>query len=45
MLKRKFAASFELWGKLTGKIDTKEKFEKHRYEMAKRVWTRMRSVL
>jgi cytochrome c-type protein NapC len=42
MLKRKVAATFELWGKLTGKIDTKEKFEAHRYELAKRVWTTMK---
>ncbi len=41
MLKRKVAATFELWGHLTGKIDTKEKFEKHRYELAKNVWTTM----
>jgi cytochrome c-type protein NapC len=42
MLKRKFAATFELWGKVTGKINTPEKFEAHRYEMAKRVWTTMK---
>jgi cytochrome c-type protein NapC len=41
MLKRKVAASFELWGHLVGKLDTKEKFEKQRYEMAKSVWTTM----
>ena len=44
MLLRKVRATFELWGKLTGVIDTKEKFEKHRYELAKRVWTRMKST-
>ncbi|MBI2509204.1 MAG: NapC/NirT family cytochrome c, partial [Betaproteobacteria bacterium] len=44
MLVRKVEASFELWGKLTGVIDTREKFEKHRYELAKRVWTRMKST-
>ena len=42
MLKRKVGATFEIWGKLTGVIDTKEKFEKHRYELATRVWTRMK---
>jgi len=42
MLKRKVAATFEIWGKITGVIDTKEKFEKHRYELATRVWTRMK---
>ena len=41
MLKRKVAASFEVWGHLTGKIDTKEKFQKHKYELAKNVWTTM----
>jgi cytochrome c-type protein NapC len=41
MLLRKVRATFELWGHLTGKIDTKKKFETHRYDMAKRVWTRM----
>ena len=43
MLKRKVAATFELWGHLTGKIDTKEKFEKHRYELATRVWRTMQA--
>jgi cytochrome c-type protein NapC len=42
MLRRKVAATFELWGHFTGKIDTKEKFEKHRYELAKSVWTTMK---
>ena len=44
MLVRKMRASFELWGKLTGVIGTKEKFEAHRYELAKRVWTRMKQT-
>jgi cytochrome c-type protein NapC len=43
MLKRKVAATFELWGHLVGKIDTKEKFEKHRLELAQRVWTTMKN--
>jgi cytochrome c-type protein NapC len=42
MLMRKVAASFELWGHLIGKLDTKEKFEKNRHEMAVREWTRMK---
>ena len=42
MLVRKVAATFEIWGKLTGVINTKEKFEKHRYAMAVREWTRMK---
>jgi cytochrome c-type protein NapC len=45
MLQRKVAATFELWGHfVTGVIDTKEKFEKHRYELATRVWRRMKST-
>ena len=43
LLWRKVMATFELWGKLTGKIDTKEKFEKHRYAMALKVWTEMKA--
>ena len=39
---RKMQASFEVWGHITGKIDTKEKFQKHRYEMAVKEWTRMK---
>jgi cytochrome c-type protein NapC len=45
MLKRKFRATFELWGHfVTGSIDTKEKFQARRYELAKRVWTRMKQT-
>ena len=45
MLKRKFRATFELWGHfVTGTIDTKEKFQARRYELAKRVWTRMKQT-
>lgn len=38
---RKAKASFEVWGKITGKIDTPEKFEAERFAMAKREWARM----
>ena len=41
LIKRKFAATFELWGHLTGVINTKEKFEAHRAELAQHVWKRM----
>ena len=41
---RKVHATWELYGALIGKIDTKEKFEAHRYEMAKRVWTSMKAT-
>jgi len=44
MLQRKVRATFELWGHLIGAVDTKEKFEKHRYELAKRVWARMKQT-
>jgi cytochrome c-type protein NapC len=45
MLKRKFRATLELWGHfVTGSIDTKEKFQARRYELAKRVWTRMKQT-
>jgi cytochrome c-type protein NapC len=40
---RKIKASKEIWGKLTGYVDTKEKFESHRMEMATHEWERMRS--
>jgi cytochrome c-type protein NapC len=43
LIKRKIQATGELYGKLTGKIDTKEKFEAHRYELAKSVWTGMKA--
>jgi len=41
---RKINATFEIWGKLTGVIDTKEKFRALRPELAKKVWTRMLST-
>ena len=45
MLVRKVRATFELYGHIvTGVIDTREKFEKHRYELATRVWTRMKQT-
>jgi cytochrome c-type protein NapC len=44
MLIRKVEATFELWGKLTGTIATREKFQAKRYELAKRVWTRMKKT-
>jgi cytochrome c-type protein NapC len=40
---RKIEASGELWGKLTGFIDTPEKFEKHRTELAQKEWGRMKA--
>jgi cytochrome c-type protein NapC len=40
---RKVTASRELWGKLTGAVDTKEKFEARRMEMATKEWERMKA--
>jgi cytochrome c-type protein NapC len=40
---RKIKASKEVWGKITGKIDTPEKFEAHRMEMATREWEGMKA--
>jgi cytochrome c-type protein NapC len=40
---RKMKASFEIWGKLTGYVDTREKFEQHRMEMATHEWDRMKA--
>jgi cytochrome c-type protein NapC len=41
---RKMRASFELWGKLTGYVDTPEKFEAVRAELAGHEWARMRAT-
>ncbi|HEY0877357.1 MAG TPA: NapC/NirT family cytochrome c [Zeimonas sp.] len=41
LLLRKAQATFEVFHKLTGKIDTREKFLMHRADLAERVWTRM----
>ena len=43
-LMRKVQATGELWGAITGEIDTKEKFQAHRYDMAKHVWKRMKTT-
>jgi len=40
---RKAKASFEVWGKITGDIDTKEKFEAKRMELATHEWDRMKA--
>ena len=41
---RKIVASRELYYKAVGKIDTPEKFEAHRWELANRVWDSMRAT-
>ena len=40
---RKIKASNELWGKLIGTIDTPEKFEAKRLELARHEWARMKA--
>ena len=40
---RKLQASQEVWGKLTGYVDTREKFESHRMELATHEWARMKA--
>jgi cytochrome c-type protein NapC len=39
---RKVQASKEVWGKITGFINTPEKFAEHRLELAQREWQRFR---
>ena len=40
---RKSQASFEVWGKITGSIDTPEKFEAKRMKLATHEWERMKA--
>lgn len=40
---RKIKASGEVWGKLVGTIDTKEKFEANRLRLAENEWARMKA--
>ncbi len=42
-LLRKVKGTRELWGKVTGSVDTKEKFEARRMEMATMEWARMKA--
>ena len=44
LIARKMRATFEVWGHLRGVIDTKEKFEAHRSQLAQRVWKRMKET-
>lgn len=41
---RKIKASKELWGKFTGKINTPEKFDTHRLQLAMNEWERMKAT-
>lgn len=40
-LLKKLGAATEVWATLTGVVNTPEKFEAHRWEMANRVWATM----
>jgi cytochrome c-type protein NapC len=40
---RKLQASKEVWGAITGYVDTPEKFEAHRMELATHEWARMKA--
>ena len=40
---RKIQATRELYGKVVGSIDTREKFEAHRLTLAEREWARMKA--
>lgn len=40
---RKMQASKEVWGKIFGTIDTRQKFQAHRLELAKNEWVRMKA--
>lgn len=42
-IRRKIQASNELWHKLLGTVDTPEKFEQHRLELAQDVWASMKA--
>jgi cytochrome c-type protein NapC len=41
---RKMKASFEVWGKITGEVDTPAKFEANRMRLATDEWARMEKV-
>ena len=40
---RKMQASKEVWGKVFGSIDTREKFEAHRLQLASNEWRRLKA--
>ncbi len=40
----KLRAAKDVWGEITGAIDTEEKFEAYRWEMANSVWDRMKAT-
>ena len=40
----KMMAAKDVWGEITGAIDSQEKFENHRWKMANRVWAKMKAT-
>lgn len=40
---RKMQASKEVWGKIFGRINTREKFLEHRWELAQHEWARLKA--
>lgn len=40
----KMLAAKDVWGEIMGTIDSKEKFEQHRWTMANRVWAKMEAT-
>jgi len=43
-MKAKIFAAKDVWHEILGTIDTKEKFEEHRWKMANAVWDRMKAT-
>jgi cytochrome c-type protein NapC len=43
-MKAKILAAKDVWHEILGTIDTKEKFEKHRWKMANRVWAKLKAT-
>jgi cytochrome c-type protein NapC len=43
LIRKTKGATVEIWGQITGLIDTPEKYEAHRREMAEVEWTRLRA--
>ncbi|MGO9993539.1 MAG: NapC/NirT family cytochrome c [Steroidobacteraceae bacterium] len=42
-LMRHMAASIELWGHVTGELDTRAKYENHRLALAQKVWKELKA--
>jgi cytochrome c-type protein NapC len=40
----KIIAAKDVWHEMLGTIDTREKFEQHRWDMASRVWEKMKAT-